>query len=255
MAQSFENACIALESNVREVRQSAQNVVRLLRRLEGAARSGDVAAIERLQRDLPQAASTLSDVVSSRVSSWRFDARGYVDQDAYREELEAELRNAGSAVHRAGRDYVVPPLLVRIDPRGPSIRLGRRRIRALRPKAVVAEFQRLRSRASPSVQVFLRDLYRVYRFLNSSEPRDSDRAVELERIYEAMTLAPDADYTREEFALDLVRLDSRPDLRTNDGRRLEFPASTGSRQGRRITAYTEDGRRRDFVAVRFVAET
>ena len=49
-------------------------------------------------------------------------------------------------------------------------------------------------------------------------------------IHEILTLLPGTDYPLEEFARDL-HFDRRPDLRTRDGCRFEFPASTLSQAG------------------------
>jgi hypothetical protein len=68
-------------------------------------------------------------------------------------------------------------------------------------------------------------------------------------------LLPGTDYPLEEFARDLLLLDRRPDLRTRDGCRFEFPASTLSRgRMKRIVAYDERGGERAYLGIRFVKE-
>ncbi len=74
-------------------------------------------------------------------------------------------------------------------------------------------------------------------------------------IHEILTLLPGTDYPVEEFARDLLLLDRRPDLRTRDGCRFEFPASSLSRgRMKRLVVYDEHGGERGYIAVRFVKE-
>ena len=79
--------------------------------------------------------------------------------------------------------------------------------------------------------------------------------VGLADIHEILTLLPGTDYPLEEFARDLLLLDRRPDLRTRDSCRFEFPASTLSRGPmKRIVAYDERGGERAYLGIRFVKE-
>ena len=254
MSQTLENYCAALERKVGDVRRKARDFVRQLTKLEAAARAGDLVRIEKLLSSVPRARDDLvthvDDLLSGREAKVGFDFTA----EAYLTELEEALKAERLVFRRSGGGCIVPPFYVRVDPRSRSIRLGKQRIRTLRPIAVVPKFKRLRERASRGTQTFLQSLYRAYRFLNRYQGREGESAVELEQLFQAMTLAPDGDYTREAFALDLVRLEAQPDLRTSDGRRIDLVGSTGSRHGRRITAYRDDGSRVDFVAVRFVKD-
>ena len=60
-----------------------------------------------------------------------------------------------------------------------------------------------------------------------------------------------ADYSREEFACDLLRLDRAPDTRTRSGHGFSLPASTGSKGRNRLTMFDEEGDERVFVGIRF----
>jgi hypothetical protein len=73
-------------------------------------------------------------------------------------------------------------------------------------------------------------------------------------IHDTLTLLPDADYPVEEFARDLLLLDRRPDLRTRDGCRFEFPMGALGRARRGLVVYDERGGEHTYIAVRFVRE-
>jgi hypothetical protein len=72
-----------------------------------------------------------------------------------------------------------------------------------------------------------------------------------------LTLLPAAaaDYPREVFVCDLLRLNREPDTRTRGGLGFSLPASTGSKGQDRLTVYDERGVEHIFVGIRFVAPT
>lgn len=254
MSESFENVCAALESLVGDARRKARDLARRLSQLETAARSGNLVGIEKCKKAVTMAQQDIVANVEALLETLEDKLRSPLNAEAYLEELETAFKADGLVVRRSGDGYIVPPLYIRVDLRGRSIHLGRQRIRTLRPGAVVRRLKELRRRASRGTQTLLQNIYRAYRFLNRDHGPNNERAVELEQLFQAMSLAPDSDYTREAFALDLVRLEAQPDLRTSDGRRVELVGSTGSRHGKRITAYRDDGSRVDFVAIRFVRD-
>jgi hypothetical protein len=59
------------------------------------------------------------------------------------------------------------------------------------------------------------------------------------------------DYTREAFAVDVLRLDRAPDTRTRKGYRFTMPASTGSKGRSRLTVYDERGAEHIYVGIAF----
>jgi hypothetical protein len=74
-------------------------------------------------------------------------------------------------------------------------------------------------------------------------------------IHEILTLLPGTDYPIEEFGRDLLLIDRRPEMRTRDGCRFEFPASTLSRgRMKRVSVYDERGEERIYIGIRFVKE-
>jgi hypothetical protein len=72
-------------------------------------------------------------------------------------------------------------------------------------------------------------------------------------IYELLTLRPGAasEYSREAFAVDVLRLDRAPDTRTKRGHAFSLPASTGSKGRSRLTVYDETGTEHVYVGIAF----
>jgi hypothetical protein len=86
----------------------------------------------------------------------------------------------------------------------------------------------------------------------ADEPRPG-AVVPLPDIYELLTLRAGsaADYPREAFAVDLLRLDRAPDTRTKRGHRFSLPASTGSKGRSRLAVYDEHGAEHIYVGIAF----
>lgn len=251
MTAEFEGACRELASRTGEAMNLASRAIKALRRLERASDSGDLKAVERLRHSALHAIHALSDNVAAGIAAWEFDARAYLGR-RYLEELREALTEAKLPVRESGESLIVPPVLIRLDAKNQALRIGRRRVGRLRPSAVVAELQRIR-KIETNASDFFSKLYKAYQFVCGQSKIGDESSVDLETIFSVMTLAPDTEYGREQFAMDLARLHAHPDLRTKDNRRIEFPASTGSK-GRRFVVYTDHGTRLDLVAVRFVRE-
>jgi hypothetical protein len=142
----------------------------------------------------------------------------------------------------------------------PFVKVGRKVERRIRP----SELARLLAKAQKRPQRFreqrfLELLYRTWRRLTGADRRDTAAGpvVALADIYEWLTPLPGAgaDYPSEEFARDLLLLDRRPDLRTQDGYRFELPASTLSKgRMKRLVVYDEQRKERTYIGLRFLKE-
>ena len=105
----------------------------------------------------------------------------------------------------------------------------------------------------------LEQIFRAYQHLTppSWKPQASTDGpvVSLSQIHALLTLLPAAaaDYPREAFASDLLRLNRAPDTKTRTGWGFALPASTGSKGQDRLTVYDERGAEHVFVGIRFLA--
>ena len=145
-----------------------------------------------------------------------------------------------------------------VDARESAVKIGRKLERRIRPGELAELLAHAQKRPQRfREEQFLELLYRAWRRLVGASWRGtgSGPVAGLVDIHEILTLLPGTDYPIEEFARDLLLLDRRPDLRTRDGCRFEFPASTLSRgRMRRIVAYDKRGQERAYLGIRFVNE-
>ena len=135
--------------------------------------------------------------------------------------------------------------------------MGRKLERQIRPSALTAMLKRVQESSAFNAEAFLEMLFRAAVHLTRAGSRAEEPAAgavaPLLDIYELLTLRPGAtaDYPREAFAVDLLRLDRAPDTRTRRGHRFSLPASTGSKGRQRLAVYDEHGAEHVYVGIAF----
>ena len=258
LVSDFEERLVALDTKLDAFQKLGKAVVAAIGRTRAAVKVGRVADIERGLGIVSQRLNEANTAAGALASGWTFDTSNYLTDGRFSDDLKKAAAKKGLALfENDGRIYCFP-LLLRVDAKEIAVRIGRRLERRLRPR----ELAEVLARAQKSPQRFrearfLELLYRAWRHLVGAawQRTGSGPVAGLADIHEILTLLPGTDYPIEEFARDLLLLDRRPDLRTRDGCRFEFPASTLSRgRMRRVVAYDERGQERAYIGIRFVKE-
>jgi len=258
MVSDFEQHLLALDAKLDEIQKAGKAVVAAIGRTRAAVKVGRVADIGRGLGTVARRLDEANAAAGGVASSWTFDASAYLAGDRFFDDLKKAAAEEGLALfENDGRIYCFP-LLLRVDPKERAVKIGRRLERRVRPSALVALLANAQKRPQRFREAqFLELLYRAWRRVVGTVwlGTGSGPVVGLADIHEILTLLPGTDYPIEEFARDLLLLDRRPDLRTRDGCRFEFPASTLSRgRMKRIMAYDEQGSERAYLGIRFVKE-
>ncbi len=161
--------------------------------------------------------------------------------------LEAELRRANVEFEGAFPEYEVFPLTVRVNPDAETVRIGRKVVAMLAPRAlaraVQAELRRLQ-RSSFQAERFLKALALCYDALSGGESGATVPLVNVYRLLSARTGA--AGYTRQEFAFDIYRLRRQSEL-VVDERTVEF---VHGKKGPKIVVPRAQGGAEEFTAMR-----
>ena len=259
----FEQAFSDVERNAGAVLKSASGVASLARALTRAARSGNLAAIERCRERLGDALATLRQDVSNAGSVWPFaeeEERRYFEEN-YAGELREAAAGKGLKIHERDGLLFSYPSIVRVLPADRAVRIDRKKVSAVRPSHLADLLLRNREKSSGfSSSRFLEALYLVYRGVVGDGapgmlPANAGRVVPLDNIYKLMTALPGAarDYDRSDFARDLYILDSKGPRETRNGSEVSFPSSTGTRISRNLFSFVgPDGNSEEYYGIRFV---
>jgi hypothetical protein len=257
-AATLEATLAGWENQLSALERQAAALLRTARRLRRTAQEGQVSGVDAAIGALQQDAAKLEDSLR-QVAAPAVDVAGSFESGAYLAELSDQAKAANvTLVQRDGR-ITAYPFVLRLEPRAPGVRIGRRLERRIRPSFLVAQLKALQGRPNRfNPRNFLDRLLRAYVVLApqwNARTGGEGPLVPLADLHEVLTLWPTAaaDYPVEEFLLDLVRLDRQPDARTGRGHRFELGGSTGTKGAKRLSAFDETGAQHDFFAIRFIA--
>lgn len=257
-AQDFEQWLIALDAELEDLQKTGKALVSASGQTRAAVKVGRVADIARGLKAISQRASDISGAADDLANSPNFDAAEYLGNGRFTGDLQAAAREKGVVLfENDGRIYCFP-LLLRVDPKELGVKIGKTLERRIRPSELVRLLLAEQKRPQRfREEQFLEVLYRAWRRLAGAEgkPGGIGQVVSLAEIHDTLTLLPGTDYPAEEFARDLLLLDRKPELRTRDGSRFEFAASSVSKgKMKRLVVYDEQGGERAYFGIRFVRD-
>ncbi|MEC5293776.1 hypothetical protein VSX64_22390 [Aurantimonas sp. C2-6-R+9] len=255
----LEEALERLEAELSEARKVSDALTRAIRRVSGAAKTGNIAEIERSLEAVAKRGEDTADAAGKLADAWHFDGPAYLGA-GYLDELRDAASDAGLQLfEKDGRIYCFP-LLLRVEARETALRIGKKLERRIRPKELVRHLASQQKRPQRfKEQQFLDLLYQAYKLTAGDDWKKAENGqgpvVPLADLYKLLTLLPGSDYPIEEFGRDLLLLDRQPDLRTRDDNSFRFSGSTFGKLGvRRVTTYDEQGSERVYIGMRFLKE-
>ena len=261
---NFEQAFSDTESAAASTLKSANDLARVARHMQKAAKEGNISAIRRAAERLTISLGALRQEVVNATATWPFDDEG--EEEYLKKQYAAELRSAATEkgldlYERDGR-LISYPSIVRVLPGEKAVRIDRKKVSTIRPSrlaSILKENQNKRPRFKP--EAFLEALCNAYRMLRGEQTsgrlfgdRQVGSVVPLARIYEVFTSLPDSrrEYDQTDFARDLYFLDTGDIRRTKSGARVTFPASTGTRSVRGTFSFVgPDGHVATYYGIQF----
>ena len=250
----LESALALLDGKLAAAHKALATAQRQLKQATEASRQGNVRDLPRLLAGATEAAGTLAQTASEAQRSWAFDGQQHLESGAYMAELvsSAEAGELPGVREVDGHLYSFP-VVVKVESRDLSLKVGRKTQRGLRPSAVVVLLRRLRSQPSrDNLRPLLMAFEKAYLAASGGE---DGIAIPLKRVYDLLVLRPGQgrEYTEVDFLLDVYRLDRAGVQVTPSGRELSLPASTGTRAGKGSRFVTETGEERWYSSIRFDA--
>jgi hypothetical protein len=253
----FEESLVALDARLEEIQKRGKAVVSAVGRARAAAKLGRASDIAKGLDDISKRLGEAGEAANRLTDFWQFDTSAYLTDGRFLDDLKAAAAETGLKLfEHDGRIYCFP-LLLRVDVRANAVKIGRKIERRIRPSALARLLATAQNRPQRFREAqFLELVYRAWCRLAGADWRGTGvgPAIRLVDIHDTLTLLPGTDYPVEEFARDLLLLDRRPDSRTSDGCRFEFPTGALGRARRGLIVYDERGGEHTYHAVRFVKE-
>lgn len=236
---------------------AARRLASAARALAKSASDGDIGRIRRASEKLSQEADTARQEAATACAAWSLDPQA--EEQYLREEYTGELllsaQENGLKMQPHDGALVAYPVVVRIVPTQRAVTLNRKRVSSLRPSRLVARIKAIQGRRlAGNPQAFLEALFLAYSLVAQGERMGT--AVSLTEIFRIFTLLPGTEYTKEDFARDLLGLDRSGTSATRRGTRVSFPASTGTRDARStFMCVTPEGETVPFYAIKFIEDS
>jgi hypothetical protein len=256
----LERFPLNFEDAFEEVERAAQAAVRAGGRLAAAAkalakaaREGDIRGIQKARDGLSSEADTARQEAANACVAWPFssEAEEQYLREGYAEELLRSADTGGLKMQLHNGTLVAYPMVIRVQPSARVVTLNRKRVSGLRPSRVVERLKSIQNRKlRGNPQAFLETLFSAYRLIATGERAGAE--VRLGEIFSILTLLPGADYSKEDFARDLLTLGRSRITATRSGARVSLPASGGTRDSRdTFVCITPDGELIPFYAIKF----
>src|SRR5258708_21658352 len=212
----LETALAQLDGRLAATQRTLTAAQRQLKQVAEASRQGNARELPRLLAGAAETADALALAALEAKRSWAFDGQRHLDSGAYVAELMRRAETDGlDGVREVDGQLYSFPVVVKVDTRDLSLKVGKKTHRGLRPSAVVALLKRLRTQpAKDNLRPLLTAFERGYLAATGGE---DGIAVPLRRIYDLLVLRPGQgrEYTEVDFLLDVYRLaPARPPVTT-----------------------------------------
>ncbi len=230
---------------------SATGLTRLLKQARTAAITGKLPDLEKALAQSRQQLTLIQERLTALEATWSFDARAHFDSGAYASELIEEIeRQDLRPIDRDGRILCYPSIL-RINPAEQALEVDRKKERRVRPSFVAAELKKHAGRKTGMrPEQMIEILYRAYEPLVARQK--GTRVVRATDIFDLLTQLPQAkEYSKQEFARDLLQLDMSAVRETKKGHTLKLRADTGAKGSAVLAAVTPEGEVRIYSGVEF----
>jgi hypothetical protein len=245
----LEESLQTFEAQVEASLSRVNTLSKRLKKLKGAAQSGDLREIGKSLDEVRELADDAQR--QSTALSFEFDDSGYFPEQFLQDVVAAAEAKGLKIFAQDGKLYCYP-LLVRVKSAERSVQIGKKTERGIRPSALAAKLHQLQSKpARFKPGDFLGLLYRAYKHCAG---RNESPVLTLVEIYDVLTLMPGAakEYTRDDFARDLYLLDRSGVTTMSDGIEFRFSASTGTRHAAStLVCIAEDGSEKRYYGISF----
>ncbi len=252
---TMEGALARVEAQAETAGRLALGLGKELKRARTAATTGNVRDLRRALDASAELARELESEVSDARAGFDVDETELLASGAYAKELLATAAEAGVSMFEEDDRLLCYPSIVRVLATDLALDVDRRRIRGLRPSAVVAQLQGAQN-AGPRFKPgpFLTSLLAAYDFVLAQHNKTAGAVVRVLDVYAVLTLLPgqSREYTKPEFARDLYLLDQTGVTEVGaTGRHVRWAASTGTKNAGVLSTVARSGQQQRYWGIAF----
>lgn len=258
---SLEETLSITERAVKETIHVAKGFAAQLKKLLTAAEHGELRDIDKHFDAASKSIQSLKESLENGRKTWDFEtAQAYLQSNRYLEELTETAHAAEIKAFLSDNAIFSYPLVLRLLPKELVVRIGNKKTRKIRPKALV-EFLKSAQKKPQKLLIsgfaeYLFEAYKLALYAKKKSPNDR-LTVPLKTIYSLINPLPwqAKEYSLQEFVRDIFLLDQAGEAITRNGYRLTFSGSTGSKNASdRLTAITPQGEERPYYGICFIKD-
>jgi len=258
---SLEQAFSSTEKISESLLRLASETTQLLKKMKGAANVGDLTKLKQTINEVNESTIKMRIEVSKTSKNWQFDESAYLSSKAFERDLLEMGKQMGVEIFEHEGVFYSHEVVLRVLPEKRRVAIDRSRDSKIRPSVIVKRLKELQcnpNRFKP--QAFLDVLFTAYSMAVSMRGQQNHSAgvvVPLVEMYELLTLLPwqSTEYTRQEFARDVYFLDKSGKTKTKKDQRINFHASTGTRDAHKtLSVMGRGGRIRTYYGTSFVKQ-
>ena len=252
--ESIEQALTQTETDTIATLKAADVMTKNLRKLRGAAKSGNLRELRSSIDAAEKALAALRQQFSNAKEGWAFDEEGYLADGRYFKEVLATAERMGVRMFERDDRIYSYPSLVRVSASEKSVLIDKKRESRIRPSVLVSILRDVQRKPPRfKYQQFLDALYTTYLKVLAIRGMDYSHApvIPLVDIHELLTLLPGQarEYTKQEFARDIYLL-HRSGVESSKNAKISFPISRGA-PGRILTIIDEAGEEKRYYGICF----
>ena len=251
-----------LERALTDAERHAKAALGTVRKLRRSSELGAISDFSRLFDQAPRQIEQMQAALAAARAGFSYDAEAEFTSGAYLAELQSAAAAAGLNLVARDDRLTAFPLLLKLEPKTPAVRIGRKSEKRIRPAVLVDALKQAQAAQGVRPAVSLGRIFQ--RYLNlapavqpgwRANHRVAGPVVPLHDIHAALTMLPEAEaaYPRDAFACDLLHLNRAPDTRTRDGRGFALSASTATKGRNLLRVYDENGNEHVYAGIRFTA--
>ncbi len=262
-AATLEAALSDSQGRAQEVGVLLARAQTIAKALQRASLTGDLPQLRSLRSELRAMLHEISGNADGIIEAWPWTDSQSEEQWMEREygaELRAAANAAGLSMLPYGKGWSVFPVIVTPEPKSRTIRVNKKRVKAIRPSHVIGEIRRARgAKPRQRPEQFLEILFAGYRATAGAQALEAGAirpgsSVRLVDVYASLNLRPTAraEYPLEEFVRDVYMLDIAGLRTTEGGSTMHLSAATSTKTGTGVLTVVDDaGRTYHYFAIAF----